>query len=135
MIIKNKGALSTTELRKQALDIIEAGIARVLPPAIMESAVSYDSSRRILTINGYAYHLAKGRIFVIGGGKAANLMAKGDTHPKSVTGTARVKRTATKELIMAPTLIAAMAEAASRRITLVSSSDTVLANPAAVTIQ
>jgi len=75
-IIKNKRELSTTELRKQALDIIEAGIARVLPPVIMKSAVRYDSARRILTVNDYTYHLSKGRIFVVGGGKASGLMAE-----------------------------------------------------------
>jgi len=76
MITKNKGELSTTELRKQVLDLIEIGIARVLPPATMKSAVSYDSVRRILTINDYTYPLSKGRIFVIGGGKASGLMAE-----------------------------------------------------------
>ena len=58
------------------MDIVEAGIARVLPPAIMKSAVRYDPARRILTVNDYAYHLSKGRIFVIGGGKASGLMAE-----------------------------------------------------------
>jgi len=76
MIIKNKHELSITELRKQALDIIEAGIARVLPPAIVKSAVSYDSARRVLTVCDYAYHLSQGRIFVVGGGKASGLMAE-----------------------------------------------------------
>jgi len=76
MIIKNKRELSTTELRKQVLDIIEVGIARVLPPATMKSAVNYDSARRILTMNDYAYPLSKGRIFVVGGGKASGLMAE-----------------------------------------------------------
>ena len=52
MIIKNKDALSTTKLKKQALDIIEAGIVRVLPPNIMKSAVRYDAADRVLTING-----------------------------------------------------------------------------------
>ncbi|MFC1992300.1 glycerate kinase [Chloroflexota bacterium] len=76
MIIKNKRELSTTELRKQALGIIEAGIARVLPSAIMKSAVRYDPARRILTVNDSSYHLSEGRIFVIGGGKASGLMAE-----------------------------------------------------------
>ncbi len=75
-MIKNKRELSTTELRKQALDIIEAGIARVLPPAIMKSAVRYDPTGKILTVNDDAYHLSRGRIFVIGGGKASGLMAE-----------------------------------------------------------
>ncbi len=76
MIIKNKRELSTTELRKQVWDLIEVGIARVLPPATMKSAVNYDSARRILTMNDYAYPLSKGRIFVVGGGKASGLMAE-----------------------------------------------------------
>ena len=76
MIIKNKFELSITELRKQALDIIEAGIARVLPPALLKSAVRYDSAHRILTVKDDTYDLSKGRIFVIGGGKASGLMAE-----------------------------------------------------------
>ncbi|MFC1902637.1 glycerate kinase [Chloroflexota bacterium] len=76
MIIKNRDALSITKLRKQALDIIEAGITRVLPPNIMKSAVIYDMDNRTLTINGDLYHLSKGRVFVIGGGKASGLMAE-----------------------------------------------------------
>ena len=76
MIIKNKDTLATTELRKQALDIIEVGIARVLPPNIMKSAVRYDAASRILTINSDTYHLSTGRVFVIGGGKASGLMAE-----------------------------------------------------------
>ena len=76
MIVKNKPELSTTELRKQVLDLIEVGIARVLPPATMKSAVNYNSARQILTMNDYAYPLSKGRIFVVGGGKASGLMAK-----------------------------------------------------------
>ncbi len=76
MIIKNKDTLATTKLRKQALDIIEAGIARVLPPNIMKSAVRYDAASRALTINGDTYRLSTGRVFVIGGGKASGLMAE-----------------------------------------------------------
>ena len=76
MIIKNKRELSTTKLRKQALDIIEAGIERVLPPNIMKSAVRYNTTGRTLTINGDSYRISKGRVFVIGGGKASGLMAE-----------------------------------------------------------
>lgn len=76
MIIRNRQELSTTKLRKQVLDIVEAGIVRVLPPNVMKSAVRYDSVRRILTIGDYIYRLSKGRIFVIGGGKASALMAE-----------------------------------------------------------
>ena len=38
MIIKNKAELATTKLRKQTLDIIEAGINRVLPSSMMQPA-------------------------------------------------------------------------------------------------
>jgi len=76
MIIKNKDTLATTKLRKQALAIIEAGIARVLPPNIMKSAVRYDAASRALTLNGDTYRLSTGRVFVIGGGKASGLMAE-----------------------------------------------------------
>ena len=76
MIIKNREALSTTKLRKQALDISEAGICRVRPPNIMKSAVTYEPAGRILAINDATYNLSQGRLFVIGGGKASGLMAQ-----------------------------------------------------------
>ena len=88
MIIKNKDVLATTELRKQALDIIEVGIARVLPPNIMKSAVGYDAANRVLNINGGTYHLSTGRVFVIGGGKASGLMAEtleNIIHPENIS--------------------------------------------------
>ncbi len=76
MIIKNRDELATTRLQKQALDILESAINRVLPPNIMKSALSYDTSRRMLTIKGDTYSLSRGRLFVIGGGKASGLMAE-----------------------------------------------------------
>ncbi len=88
MIIKNKDTVATTKLRKQALDIIEAGITRVLPPNIMKSAVRYDTAGRILTINGDTYRLSTGRVFVIGGGKASGLMAEtleNIIHPENIS--------------------------------------------------
>ncbi len=75
MIIKNRQELATTEVRKRALDIIEAGITRVLPSVIMKSAVSYDSACRMLTVSDATYRL-RGRLFVVGGGKATALMAE-----------------------------------------------------------
>jgi glycerate 2-kinase len=76
MIIKNRDTLATTDLRKQALDIIEAGIAAVLPPSIMKAAVRYHAARKMITVMGDAYPISKGRVFVIGGGKASGLMAE-----------------------------------------------------------
>jgi glycerate-2-kinase len=76
MIIKNKDKLSITELRRHALDIVEAGIKRVLPSTIMAHTVKYNPSKKILTISNKGYNISKGRIFVIGGGKASGLMAE-----------------------------------------------------------
>lgn len=76
MIIKNRDALSTTRLRKQALDILESAINRVLPPNVMKSALRYEPAKRMLTVNSDTYNLSRGRLFVIGGGKASGLMAE-----------------------------------------------------------
>lgn len=76
MIIKNKNELSLTGLRKQVLEIIEAGIERVLPTTIMHQAVAFNPIKRILTIKKKGCHISKGRIFVTGGGKASGLMAE-----------------------------------------------------------
>ena len=87
-IIKNEAALAKTSLRKQALDIIEAGINRVLPPNVIKSTVGYDSARQILTVSGDRYRLSGGRVFVIGGGKASGLMAEtleGILPPQNIT--------------------------------------------------
>lgn len=75
MLIKNRDELATTPLRRQALKIIEAGIQRILPGNIMKSTVSYDHLRRCLKVKEANYNIYEGRIFVIGGGKAAGLMA------------------------------------------------------------
>jgi len=76
MIIKNWNALATNELRKKALDIIEAGITSVLPPNIIKAAVKYSATSKTLFINSDTYSTSGGRIFVIGGGKASSLMAE-----------------------------------------------------------
>jgi glycerate 2-kinase len=75
MIIKNRDELVTTALREHALELVEAGIERVLPGSIMKSAVQFDNLKKILTVQDTCYSLDGGRIFVIGGGKAANRMA------------------------------------------------------------
>jgi glycerate 2-kinase len=74
VIIKNNYQLATTELRRATLEIIDAGISRVLPAAIMQSAISYTRSQNVI-VNGDTYPLSGGRIFVLGGGKASCLMA------------------------------------------------------------
>jgi len=76
MIIKNRVELSGTEMRAKALDIIEAGIKRVLPSVIMQSALKYNAEENTLSINSSVYPLYGKRLFVIGGGKASGRMAE-----------------------------------------------------------
>ena len=68
--------LATTNTRKQALEIIESGITAVLPQNIMRSKINYNQGSKVLTVNNDNYDLSKGRLFIIGGGKAAGLMAE-----------------------------------------------------------
>jgi len=76
MIIKNKAMLSTTPARAHILDIIEAGIARVLPQRVMREALTYHKEEDKLIITNHEYDLKGKRVFVIGGGKASGLMGK-----------------------------------------------------------
>jgi glycerate 2-kinase len=77
MIIKNRRELAITKSRDRALQIIEAGIKRVLPRNIMRAAVSYDAVRKIMGIKNDSLFLSSAnRVFVIGGGKASGLMAQ-----------------------------------------------------------
>jgi glycerate 2-kinase len=76
MIIQNKEELAFTAARRAALEIIEAGIARVLPSVIMQKALSFESRSRILSINEDVYPLSGRKVIVIGGGKASALMAR-----------------------------------------------------------
>jgi glycerate 2-kinase len=76
MIVRNRGEIATSELRSQVLDIIEAGISRVLAPTLMTRAVTYEAARRALVVQQTAYDVSAGRLFVVGGGKASGLMAE-----------------------------------------------------------
>ncbi len=73
-MIKNSDELSTSELRKAAVAIIEAGLISVLPRSVMESTLLYDATSRVLRVRNDEY-AANGRIFVVGGGKASGAMA------------------------------------------------------------
>ncbi len=76
MIIKNSEELISSSLRARAVGLIEAGISRVLPANLMRTAVKYSAAKQRLTLSGVRYNLAKGRVFVTGGGKASGLMAE-----------------------------------------------------------
>jgi len=75
-MIRNYAALATSSKRADALDIVIAGINRVLPIAVMRTALSYDPTRRSLRIGHTEYPLGTGRLVVVGGGKAVGLMAE-----------------------------------------------------------
>jgi len=75
-MIENFDALATSKRRVDVLDIITAGITRVLPAAVMRAAISYDGARRSLRILDAEYRFTNGRLVVVGGGKAAGLMAE-----------------------------------------------------------
>lgn len=75
-LITNKCELSITPLRAHALDIIEAGIFKVLPSTVMNHSVKFKASSKILSINNMDFDASEGRIFVTGGGKASGLMAQ-----------------------------------------------------------
>jgi len=75
VIIKNREELITSGQRARAIELIEAGISSVLPSNLMRASVRYNRRRKHLSINGHRYDLSKGRIFVVGGGKASGAMA------------------------------------------------------------
>lgn len=68
MVVKNREELSTTQLRRKALILAESGVKAVLPEKLMESAAG--KIRRTVLRRG------SGRVFVVGGGKAAGRMAE-----------------------------------------------------------
>lgn len=75
-IIKNKRELSGSRARAAALEIVEAGIRRVLPENVVAAALKYDSKKDVLVVQGSRFELRGRRIFVVGGGKASGEMAR-----------------------------------------------------------
>ncbi|MEA3398310.1 MAG: DUF4147 domain-containing protein [Patescibacteria group bacterium] len=75
-IIKNYNQLATSKARKNVLNIIEAGIKKVHPHNLIEIAIQYNETFNSVTVQNNTYDIIKGRIFVIGGGKASGFMAE-----------------------------------------------------------
>jgi hydroxypyruvate reductase/glycerate 2-kinase len=75
-MIKNYKKIAVTKLRKQALEMIEAGIKKVHPGSLIKAGVRYNRNFNSLTAQNKTYDIIRGRIFVVGGGKAAGLMAQ-----------------------------------------------------------
>lgn len=76
MLITNRPALATTNLRRQALSILEAGVGAALPQQLLRAQLDYDAGNRVLIVSNQAHELGAGRLFVIGFGKAAAAMAE-----------------------------------------------------------
>ncbi len=75
-IIKNYKQLATSDARKKVLAIIEAGINKVHPHSLVEIALKYNETFNSVTVQNNIYDIIRGRIFVIGGGKACGYMAE-----------------------------------------------------------
>ncbi|MEK6899476.1 MAG: DUF4147 domain-containing protein [Nanoarchaeota archaeon] len=73
MIISNYSDIATTQARKNALDILSAGVNSALPEKFMSVHLNY--SYPYLTVKGNKFDISKGDLYVIGGGKASGLMA------------------------------------------------------------
>lgn len=76
MIFQNFDEISKSDIRRDALKIIEAGISSVLPDRLLRNVIDFDSDNNIISINDFNFKLSSGRLFVIGAGKAAGRMAK-----------------------------------------------------------
>ena len=72
-IIKNYDKLAVSEARKKVLDIIEAGIKEVHPRNLVKIALKYNETFNSVTVQNNVYDILRGRIFVVGGGKACGL--------------------------------------------------------------
>lgn len=72
-MIENYQRLAASLLEKAALDIMIAGITRVMPENFIPDQVTFDGG--ILTVCGDPYDVRSGNLYVIGGGKAAGAMA------------------------------------------------------------
>lgn len=76
MFITNYKNLATNEIRKMLLEIIEAGFHEIDPKTWVKTHVLYNTTFNSVVVRNKPYDLIKGRIFVVGGGKAAGYMAE-----------------------------------------------------------
>ncbi|MCP4024055.1 MAG: DUF4147 domain-containing protein [Desulfobacteraceae bacterium] len=74
-MIKNKDQLSTTKLRKHALEIVEAALKSVIPKKAIQKSVKHIHNK--LHVNDTVYDLNNyEHIYVVGFGKSSALMAQ-----------------------------------------------------------
>ncbi len=84
-LIRNYSEIGRTELRRRALEIFQKGIASVMPQSVIPQAIRIKKEN--LVVQGSHYNLAGGKVYIIGGGKAAGMMAK---VVESIIGPARI---------------------------------------------
>lgn len=63
-------------MRREVLDIVDAGIEAVDPRQMMSSLLAYNEDFNSLRVFNQDYNVMRGRIFVVGGGKSAGAMAE-----------------------------------------------------------
>ncbi|HLC60532.1 MAG TPA: DUF4147 domain-containing protein [Candidatus Nanoarchaeia archaeon] len=73
MIIKNYSQIASAPLKRDALDILLAGVNSVMPQTALPKKVAFNNG--ILKICGDELNISKGKIYVIGFGKASAAMA------------------------------------------------------------
>jgi glycerate-2-kinase len=76
LIIKNFPELATTNLRKDILEMLNAGIESLLPESLLRANIAYDENQDVFTVKNKDFSLKNKRLFVIGFGKASAGMAK-----------------------------------------------------------
>lgn len=74
--IKNKKELGITRMRERALSLLEAGLFAIDPFSLMKKSLLYSEKFNCLTVQNTEFNIISGRIFVVGGGKAAGRMAE-----------------------------------------------------------
>ena len=73
MIIKNYEEIGFSGVRRKALEIVNAGIESVLPEKLLKCSVRFEKGE--LWVRGRRFRV-RGRVFVIGGGKAVGRMSR-----------------------------------------------------------
>jgi len=76
MRILNYKDIATSKSKKYVLDLLDVGLEAIDPRFLMRRVVSYNRHTNSVTVQRKTFDLLKGRIFVIGGGKAAGYMAE-----------------------------------------------------------
>ncbi|HRW58497.1 MAG TPA: DUF4147 domain-containing protein [Chlamydiales bacterium] len=98
----NLEEIETSELRKKALQIVQAGIESVLPEKVVKQKIKWDGEKKELIISNKVF-LVEGRIFIIGAGKNVDFLAAAiedqiglDTIEAGIIATNKISKTLKK---------------------------------------